>query len=299
MDYQRLHSVIIGVELITLTNKSMPDDKINVTSSVLNIFKRKVNSAGLRLIHRLEKIFKKWPEQFCLITGAPRSGTTAVERWLNSQAKVAALHETRVLIAVHRFLEETNRHKTFINNEKFVNMGRRLAYDLYRNHCIITGNELMIDKEPLEPIAFPDKNYSLFLQNYRLVFPNGKLLFMVRDPFAAIWSMNERQWGHSLKNYTPRSFSLDSYIQNWCECTDLILNYTGDKNCYVCSFEKLVNNPVVESERIFKFLQIKKGKPFQPRSVKTVQFEKNERTYIEEKTRPQMNKLKELGIFGK
>ena len=45
-------------------------------------------------------------------------------------------------------------------------------------------------KEPLEPIAFPDRHYEQFLDNTRLLFPNIKLLFMVRDPLATIWSMS-------------------------------------------------------------------------------------------------------------
>lgn len=272
-------------------------DQEKETSSVLNIFRRKVNSAGLRIIQRLERIFKKWPEQLCLITGAPRSGTTAVGRWLNSQTKVAALSETRILIALHRFLEETNRFKSFRDNEKSVSMGRNLAYDLYWKRCKMIGINLLVDKEPLEPIAFPDKNYALFLQNYRLLFPEGKLLFIIRDPFAVIWSMNERQWGVSLKDYTPHSFSLEAYVQNWCDCTDLILEYASDDKCYISSFEKLVNNPREESDRIFEFLQIKDGHPFQPRPVKTVEFEKHEKTLIEENTRPQMNELKRLGLI--
>jgi hypothetical protein len=271
----------------------MADDQLHETSSVFKIFKRKVNSAGLRLIHLLEKNFKKWPEQFCLITGAPRSGTTAVESWLNSQEKVTALHETRILIAVHRFLEETNRHKSFWSREKLVSSGRNLAYDFYRSRCTMIENKLLIDKEPLEPIAFPDKNYALFLQNYRLIFPNGKLLFMVRDPFAAIWSMKKRKWGHSLNNYTPRSFPIDTHIQNWCDCADLIFDYAGDENCYVCSFEKLVNNPQAESARIFEFLQLNDGGIFQPRPVKNIRFDEEQRLQIEQKTRVQMNKLRE------
>lgn len=275
--------------------------KINIqeNSPITSVLKRKANSAGVRLINGLEKTFKKWPEQFCLITGAPRSGTTAMEVWLNSQKKTNALHETRILVSIHRFIEEMKRHYTLDSGAKYTGMARNLVYEFYSDRCIMSGIELIIDKEPLEPIAFPDKNYALFLQNYRLLFPEGKLLFMVRDPFAAIWSMKERKWGYSLKNYTPHSFLLDDHIQNWCDCTALILDYADDKNVLTCSFENLVANPVEESNRIFEFLKIDKGTPFQPRPVKTVQFDEDEKALIEEKTQPYIEELKKRGVLDK
>ena len=264
---------------------------------MINIVKRKANSAGLRLIGRLEKTFKTWPDQFCLITGAPRSGTTAVEKWLNEQMNTQAFHETRGLIAVHRYIEEMSRHYTMEPDSKYIIMARKLAYDFYKSRGLMITNDLIIDKEPLEPIGFPDKNYASFLQNVRLLFPNAKLIFMIRDPLAAIWSMQERKWGYSLKNYTPHSFPLDTHIETWCECADLILEYADDIGSYVCSFERLVDNPDSESERISDFLELSGGKTFQPRPVKKVQFDSEQKVHIEKKTRPQIDKLSEKGLI--
>jgi len=277
----------------------MSDDLLRKRSSLTQTFKRKVNSAGQRLIHGLERAFRKWPEQFCLITGAPRSGTTAVEKWLNRQEKTVAFHESRMLIAVHRFIEEIYRHSSFKNDKKFLEMGRNMAYKFYSSRCKIVEYKLLIDKEPLEPIAFPDKNYRLFLKNYRLIFPEGKLIFMLREPLAAIWSMDERKWGHSLHNYTPHTFSLDTYIQTWCDSADLILEYADDKNSYICSFEKLVDNPKEESFKIFDFLQLKDGKIFQPRAVKNIKFDDEQRELIEEGTKDHMDKLRGRGLLNK
>lgn len=261
------------------------------------IIKRKVNSAGLRLIEKLEKTFKRWPDQFCLITGAPRSGTTALEKWLHEQQKTVALHETRGLIAIHKYIEEMSRHYTLKHDGKYIAMARKLVFDFYNNRSVLTGKDLIIDKEPLEPIGFPNKDYASFLQNFRLLFPNGKLIFMIRDPLAAIWSMQERKWGYSLKNYTPHSFPIDTHIENWCECADLILKYEDDSGSYVCSFERLVDNPDSESKRIFDFLELSGGKSFQPRPVKTIQFDEEQRVYIEKKTKPQIEKLSERGLI--
>ncbi|CAN5320474.1 hypothetical protein BH23BAC3_BH23BAC3_32960 [soil metagenome] len=274
----------------------MAKKNIQDNTSILSVLKRKSNSAGLRLIVKLEKTFKQWPEKSCLITGAPRSGTTAMENWLNDQKRVVAFHETRVLRTTHRFLEEAKLHSKLKTDGEFLDLARNIAYQFYSKRCIMSENEIFIDKEPLMSISFPEKDYSSFLDNYRLMFPHGKLLFMVRHPLSTIWSMNERKWGYTLRNYTPRSFELDYYIESWCDCAQLILDYADEKNTYICSFETLVNQPGDESKRILDFLGISDGKPFQPKEVKTIGFTDEETAHILQKTKNYMHSLNERGI---
>lgn len=267
--------------------------------TVIKLLKRKTNSAGLRLIDKLEKICYGLPKNFCLITGAPRSGTTAIEKWLNNQNKVTAFHESRVLRTTHRFIEESKRHSKLNPDGEFANLGRTLVYKYYNKRCYLKDYDVLIDKEPLMQIGFPDKDYSLFLQNYRVIFPNGKLLFMLREPLSTIWSMQQRKWGYSRRNYEPRSFSLNYYIKTWLDCADLILDYADDENTYVCYFERLVDNPVKESENIFNFLQIPGGSLFQPREVKTVGFSDDERELIYKKTKSHVDALTNKGLLYK
>jgi hypothetical protein len=274
----------------------MTKKNIHENTSLRNVLKRKTNSAGLRLINRLEKTFKKWPERICLITGAPRSGTTAMEKWLNTQKKVVALHETRVLRTTHRFLEEAKLHSKLESEKEFLNLARDIAFQFYNKRCVMSQNDLLIDKEPLMSVSFPDKTYATFLENYRLMFPQGKLLFMVRHPLSTIWSMRERKWGHTLNNYTPRSFELEYYIESWCDCAQLILDFADEKNTYTCSFETLVSEPGEESRRILDFLEIPNGEPFQPKEVKTVGFTAEESAHILQKTKIYMDALNKRGI---
>lgn len=268
-------------------------------SNVINVLRRKFNSAGLRLITRLEKTFYGLPKDFCLITGAPRSGTTAVEKWLNHQDKVAAFHESRILRTTHRFIEESKRHGKLDPEGEFAKLGRILVYKYYNKRCSLRENDMLIDKEPLMSIGFPDKDYASFIQNFKIIFPHGKLLFMLRDPLPTIWSMQERRWGYSLRNYEPRNFSLEYYIQTWLDCADLILDHANDDNSYVCYFERLVDKPELESENIFRFLKISNGTPFQPREVKTVGFSDDEQNLIREKTESRLDMLTERGLLDK
>jgi hypothetical protein len=259
----------------------------------------KVRSLGLRLLKSYQKSRQVWPEQFCLITGSPRSGTTAVERWLGQQREVVAFHETRILIAIHRFIKETARYHRLEPEGEFTRMAREIAYEYYSNRSILIGRQVILDKEPLEPIAFPDADYALFLQNLRLLFPEGKLLFMVRDPIATVWSMCQRKWGYSLVDYEPRTLTLDEHIENWCTCADIVLDYIDDPNAYVCAFGQLVDTPQEESERILRFLNLSGGEAFRPQAVKKVGFGDADRSYILQRTNSRVDALKQRGILNR
>jgi len=150
---------------------------------------------------------KHWParQRFCLVSGAPRSGTTAVLDWLDSLWEVAGFDESRILIAIHRLMEEIYRFKDLEKNKGHItDMARRLAYEYYCSQRILLKQNLIVNKEPLEPIAFPDKRYKAFLENVKILFPEAKFLFMIRDPVATVFSMRQRKWGYSLKEFEPR-----------------------------------------------------------------------------------------------
>ncbi len=245
----------------------------------------------------IQKKLRIQPKHFCFISGAPRSGTTAINLWLHRHRKVTTFGESRMLIVIHKFLEEVYRFEKLEKNKKeLIEMARRLTYEYYREHRVLLGRSLIIEKEPLEPIALPDKRYQAFLENVRILHPEGKFIFMIRDPIATVFSMNQRKWGLSLKNFEPQSFSLEEHIENWCSCIDCILQYADDPNTYICQFGRLLRDSENESKKILDFLQVGNGEPFQPNQTKTIGFSQEERELILERSRPQLEALHARGI---
>ncbi len=128
-----------------------------------------------------------FPQGMCLISGAPRSGTSALCEWLGSQRSISAFPESRILISASKFVDEAFRFKNLESNSaEIMKMVRRLVYDYYSRSRVLLGKRLVVDKEPLEPIAFPLKDYMQFLATTRMIFPNIKFLFAIRDPVATI-----------------------------------------------------------------------------------------------------------------
>jgi len=177
-----------------------------------------------------------------------------------------------------------------------LNLARHLVFDYYSSSRILIGKRLLIDKEPLEPIAFPAKEYGQFIINVKRLFPQSKLLLAVRDPIATIWSMTGRSWGESLMNMETKRFTIEEYAGNWCSCADIILEYCSDPNTYVVQFGRLINDPENESRRIFDCLNIRKGNSFQPRQTSEIRFSNEERERILSIVQPQLELLNTQGI---
>jgi len=222
-----------------------------------------------------------WPKTFCLISGAPRSGTTAVARWLGEQPRIALCIESRTLIAAHRFLDEVHRFEALAKYEdELVRAARRMVKDHDRGKRLLLGRRALIDKEPLEPIALPDGQFDAFLSNVRRILPKAKLLFLVRDPVASVHSMAKRDWGVSLADAAPRRFSLAEHVETCCRAVGAILSAVQDFDAYACDFGRLRRNAVEESQRIAYFLEIPEGPFFPLREADVPDFAEEERAQI-------------------
>jgi hypothetical protein len=171
------------------------------------------------------------------------------------------------------------------------NLARQLVRDYYVSSRILIGKSLLVDKEPLEPVALPSKKYERFLVNVRRLFPESKILLAIRDPVATISSMSQRTWGDSLSSMETRNFTIEEYAHNWCSCADLILRYFSDPRTYIVQFGRLMNDSTNESKRILDFLSIPNGGSFEPRRTSDISFNEEETDRILRLVQPQLDLL--------
>ena len=265
---------------------------------------KKVAFAVWRFLPRLRKrlaplntVGSYCPRRVCLITGPPRSGTSAVVKWLEQQEGVKALNESRTLVAAHGMMHEVRRFKKLASRKDQLAEGvRRAVLAHYAEITHYTHPPTLIDKEPLEPIAFPDRDYSGFIASVRTVFPDLKLLFLVRDPVSTIWSMTQREWGYSLLGEEPRTFSLEEHIENWCACVDIVLASVAEENTYVCQYGALTSDPNRESDRIGQFFGLPNLSPFEPRPSDESAFSADSLALVEAETRSRVEALTAAGF---
>ena len=237
------------------------------------------------------------PKGMCLVTGCPRSGTTAMLAWLHSNKEVARFFETRILISAHRFYSEAERFQDLTHDMDYLTTEiRKLVMKHYASRKLIFRKQL-VEKEPLEPIAFPDEDYASFLSNVRKMFPDMKLLFMIRNPINTIWSMMNRKWGYSLASNQLRRFTLKECIRTWNTCASLALQYTREKNVFLCQFEGLIEEPLKTSTQILRFLGLQYCPAFETRQTKTAGFGESDRQTIHRETSDQMDAINRFFAF--
>lgn len=237
------------------------------------------------------------PQQLCLITGPPRSGTSALVKWLEQQEGVRAFNESRMLVAAHGMMREVHRFKKLDRSKDGATASaKRAVLAYYAEVTHYTNPPILIDKEPLEPIAFPDRDYSEFVASVRAIFPDIKLIFMIRDPVSTIWSMTQRKWGYSLQGEEPRAFTLEEHIENWRAGVDTMLAALKGGNAYVCQYGALTSEPDQETARIGHFLGVSNLSMFQPKLSDQSSFGPDELALIEAKTKSQVDALASAGF---
>ncbi len=238
-----------------------------------------------RLILRTQRQLRIRPRAFCLITGAPRSGTTALCNWLTAQQGATGGPETRVLVAAHRLVQEIDRFRRLKQREKALLAGtRRFVEESYAGMFPLWGR-ILIDKEPLGPLAHPDRAYEEFLRNVRRIFPEMKLIFMIRAPVNSIWSMNRRTWGYSLTEGERYTLPLETLIDTWSAAAEVAVALHQDPNVYLCRFERLITQPERESQKIRRFLGLQEGPAFATKPTKEPGFTPEERDHLVRATR--------------
>lgn len=252
------------------------------------------------LMERLKGVQRRCgvrPRTYCLVSGPPRSGTTAVTRWLGEQPGVISLSESRILVAAHEFLQQVKRLRRLAKGrEELERRMGSLVFGYYSDRHWLLGRTILVDKEPLGHIALRNGDYSEFLDNVRRLEPAARTIIMIRDPVATIWSMQQRAWGYSVVGVEPQRNSLEEDIANWRAAAAAVVASAGAPRTYVCHFGRMVEQPLEESRRILRFLRIRGGSPFEPVPTKDVGFSESETAMILERTAPEVRALRRSDV---
>jgi hypothetical protein len=228
---------------------------------------------------------------FALITGCPRSGTTAVLEWLGQQDRVAAHEESRILHAAERFLGEVERFATLSAAADSALSVLRTAVISYARRGAAGDARLIVEKEPLESIAIPDGAYSDWLRRVRSILPALRVIFLLRDPLATVSSMRARTWGHSLSSGQVRDLGLDECIATWRANARLAVELQPDPLVMRCSYDRLVSDPATVSEDLCAFLGLR-ASPFRPSPARPLILSDEERWRVLEQTTAERALLK-------
>jgi hypothetical protein len=209
------------------------------------------------------------PRDVCIVTGCPRSGTSAMFHWLAKYNQTVGFNEQRICNAISDFIEKIYLCKSLYANKDILEyLLKKLLYSYLNNQKII-WNKIIVIKEPV-----PLYSNSNFITNVRKLLPKVKIIFMVRHPVSILNSMKGRKWGFSVRGVEPHNMPLDEGIKRWKSSVSTYIK-SKNENLYLCMFENLIKDPNTESAKIKNFLKIKQLDTFEVKAVAEINLEDN------------------------
>ena len=183
------------------------------------------------------------------VVGMPRTGTTLVERILSKHSDVTSAGELQHFGLLLKELSKTSTNKV-IDKETVLAAANidftKLGESYINSTRAITGKSAkFVDKMPLNVL------YTGFIIN---ALPQAKIICLDRGPLDTIVS-NYRQLfavNFSYYNYAYDLQTTAQFYHQFKELTKLWLTLYPN-NFYVVNYEKLVNNPKDEAEKIIGF----------------------------------------------
>ncbi|XP_050420568.1 protein-tyrosine sulfotransferase isoform X2 [Adelges cooleyi] len=186
------------------------------------------------------------------IGGVPRSGTTLMRAMLDAHPDVRCGQETRVVPRIlqmrnhwYKSAKESLRLKEAGVSEEVVNSAvASFILEVIARHGVPAPR--LCNKDPL----------TLKSMDYlKVLFPNAKYIFMVRDGRATVHSIISRK-------VTITGFDLTSYrqcLEKWDDAISIMYKNcrkVGSSHCMMVYYEELVLKPRNTLTNILKFLDI-------------------------------------------
>ncbi len=200
---------------------------------------------------------KKINPQLLFVGGAPRSGTTLVQKMLNSHSAIYGGPEfDRLGDIVHlrnllQYSNERGRSKTYFNSSELDSKVSNFILDLLSKPAKESNAQIISEKTPS----------NIFHLNQILgIDKSAKAIIVIRDPKAIVASMKNVKdkaisAGEPIPDFTKSVSNSISFIEKyWKEGLKAYKNY-GDRVHLVC-YEELIRESQRELEAICTFLNI-------------------------------------------
>lgn len=215
-----------------------------------------------------------------LVTGCPRSGTTALLNWVGTHPGVVVRDESRRLIAAHRFLDTVDRFTALRDARDTLLPTLRATVVQHLPADRHAHPRLLVEKEPMEGIALPDARYAEFLRHARELFPALRVVIMLRHPVATVSSMRARRWGYSLASGELRDLSVEEAIDTWRATAALAHALRDDPAVCLCRYELLAQDPATVGRAVAAHLGIVSPTRFVPSAARASVLTETEATTV-------------------
>jgi hypothetical protein len=193
--------------------------------------------------------------QFIFVGGAPRSGTTLLQNMLDSHPDIVGgpefLHLPNIVDVRNKLQNSISKDRIteFSSSEKVDHLTRNFIESFLLNLLDRYGAQYLSEKTP--------ENVLIFSELMEL-FPESRFIQIVRDPRATVSSLLQVGKRTNKKAGFARCQKIWLAIKYVQQCLDAGFDAVrkDPDRILTVSYERLVQDPVVETQRICDFLNI-------------------------------------------
>tara|TARA_B100000131_G_scaffold158871_1_gene154020 strand:- start:1849 stop:3063 length:1215 start_codon:yes stop_codon:yes gene_type:complete len=232
----------------SLGNKIKNSTLNNYSLEIEEIYEKKIKEIFSNINFSQINIKKLFNKKLIFIVGLPRSGTSLVHQILASHSKIKGLGESEILngffnnkILDSKFLNRLTKNN-LINYEFISEVSNYIGLNYEKN----SNNKIILDKSPF--------NF-FWLGFIKLIFPNAKILHIVRDQedtclsiYKSLFGKRGVLWSYDKKNIIKFVKIYNNIIKFWSE---KIPNYIYD-----LKYEQLIQNQKKETKKILSFCDL-------------------------------------------
>jgi hypothetical protein len=203
------------------------------------------------------------------ICGAPKSGTTWLQRSMNSHPEIVCKGEghfiEKFVLPLAGVFREYNSKLQLVADSVYNGNPcyKRFTNEEFYEICHEFIYKRIADGEKNGARFFGDKTprYYEFVKNIKNIYPNGKIICILRDPRDLVVSKFYHAYRAGVKDVfvkgsNARISQIKLTTQQFVRCVESIESAIKShrNDIFVTSYEKMTDNPSSELKKIFSFL---------------------------------------------
>lgn len=251
-------SRIEKAQLETLSNVSLCRSETNATSTAARDLLPMIETSALRRASETApSLLASQLNRLIFVGGSPRSGTTLVQRILDSHPEIYGGPEFGFVSPIVNLFQDMRKSlrsgggiDAILDEKGLVHAFRCLLVDLLLPKLQAEGVNYLSEKSPSNVLAFS------WLEEYA---PEAKKILVVRDPRDVVSSMLEV--GQRQRRRQGRAYG---FVRDTLAAVDYMNEHLkagtafaeASANCLVIYYEDVVSDPLIVANRMFRFIGV-------------------------------------------
>lgn len=179
------------------------------------------------------------------VLGTPRSGTTLLQKILESHSKLFSIQGETAIFSYQNFWDKRRKHFDLDDLTKMKLLDNsKDNVDFFEN-----GINILMKKNPGKIFIEKTPQHIKYLDFLIKHFPNAKFIHIVRDGRDCYCSARKHPW-------IPQSRNITTFSKYYNKCLSQGIKYISYSNVYTIKYENLVKDPKPVLNKLMSFCNL-------------------------------------------